>query len=618
MKPVAEQIQQYEKWGVVSHKKKILSAIDKHCSGSEGLINFYEGLVTSKSLFNSSGILLITDKSVYFIGTEKSKPVVEKINRSVIDDTNFQDMFNGTTVKFNFNSTTFSFTSFSKISGDIFNSTKTIEIAVEKPEVKTNSHIEDKALQSYLKTLSDISSGIENMENEKSNVSDIITESYSLGKQASKSFQGTVDLTNLFVEDAVLIFSFVIASDQTKDKITTGEKLVAAAFIAGLKHKNSLYNLESAGNITEVLMKIFNSDIVPLLKKSDSLSGELKSLAHSDSSTTPINSDEVVSLFFRYANCTAKASGTISEREEERLKLLNKFMQAQAEKIKEEQIVEFEEDLDSVLEKIHSLVGMDKIKEQVNTLINLIKVQKIRKERDLPVSAPNLHSVFYGPPGTGKTTIARLLGKVFRCLGVLKKGQLIETDRAGMVAGYVGQTATKVDELVQKALDGVLFIDEAYALSPEGSGKDFGQEAIDTLLKRMEDYRERFIVIVAGYPDEMRRFIFSNPGLKSRFSRYFYFDDYTPDELIKIFNIFISNAKFIIDEEANNSVLILLSALYEKRGKSFGNGRLARNIFERIVENQANRIAPIPEITDELLTTIKAVDIPVVEDFITT
>lgn len=305
-----------------------------------------------------------------------------------------------------------------------------------------------------------------------------------------------------------------------------------------------------------------------------------------------------------------KADGEINAAEEERMKQIRELISgapaAGTTKVEAHET----ETLESVMEKINALVGMDNIKEEINTLINLIRVQKERKDRGFPVTPFSLHAVFHGPPGTGKTTIARLLGKVYRCLGLLVKGHLIETDRAGVVAGYVGQTAIKVDEVVQKSLDGVLFIDEAYSLSPSDGGKDFGQEAIDAILKRMEDYRDRLVVIVAGYPDEMKRFINSNPGLKSRFNRYFNFDHYKPGELMKIFDVFAKNVSFKVEEPARARLLSLLEELYEARDKTFGNGRLVRNLFEKMVEKQANRIASVSPLTDEVLCTITGDDIP--------
>ncbi|MBP6990980.1 MAG: AAA family ATPase [Spirochaetes bacterium] len=309
-----------------------------------------------------------------------------------------------------------------------------------------------------------------------------------------------------------------------------------------------------------------------------------------------------------------KADGSLDTEEEERLKQIYRLINrgtavtSAAVAVKE---AEQEETLEQVMEKINALVGMEKIKEQIATLVNLIKVQKEREERKLPATPLSLHAVFYGPPGTGKTTIARMLGRVYRALGLLKKGQLVETDRAGLVAGYVGQTAINVDNVVQKALDGVLFIDEAYALVPDDiGGRDFGQEAINIILKRMEDYRDRLVVIVAGYTDEMDRFIKSNPGLRSRFSRYFYFDHYRPEELMRIFDSFCVNAKFTVRDDARKAMLALLTALYGRRDRAFGNGRLVRNIFERVVERQANRLAGVTPLTDELLCTIEAGDVP--------
>jgi ATPase family associated with various cellular activities (AAA)/AAA lid domain len=266
--------------------------------------------------------------------------------------------------------------------------------------------------------------------------------------------------------------------------------------------------------------------------------------------------------------------------------------------------------LEQALVELHDLVGMDNIKEEVTTLANFLKVQKIRAERGLAKTPVSLHAVFCGPPGTGKTTVARLISRIFQGLGFLVKGNLVETDRSGMVAGYIGQTAKKVDELVTSALDGVLFIDEAYALVPTESGRDFGQEAIDILLKRMEDYRDRLVVVVAGYTDEMGQFIDSNPGLKSRFNRYFYFNDYKPDELLAIFEKMCGKSHFKLTPEAQAKLLKLFDLLYVNRDKNFGNARMVRNLFEKSIERQANRLAVLSDFTDEVLTTLIPTDIP--------
>jgi len=270
---------------------------------------------------------------------------------------------------------------------------------------------------------------------------------------------------------------------------------------------------------------------------------------------------------------------------------------------------ELEKILEQALAELNNLVGMDNIKEEVKTLANFLKVQKIRAERGLAQTQVSLHCVFCGPPGTGKTTVARLTSRIFQGLGFLQKGHLIETDRSGMVAGYVGQTAKKVDDLVNSALDGVLFIDEAYALVPQDANRDFGQEAIDILLKRMEDYRDRLVIIVAGYTDEMSTFIEANPGLKSRFNRYFYFDHFKPEELLAIFEKTCEKSHFKLTADAREKLRRYLEDLYINRDKTFGNGRTVRNLFEKTIEKQANRLAVLSSLTDEVLTTLLPEDI---------
>jgi hypothetical protein len=262
------------------------------------------------------------------------------------------------------------------------------------------------------------------------------------------------------------------------------------------------------------------------------------------------------------------------------------------------------------LAKLEGLTGMSPIKEQVRSLSNLMRVHRRRVDLGMKVPRASLHSVFTGRPGTGKTTVARLLGEIFAAQGFLAKGHLVETDRSGLVAGFVGQTAMKVDEIVSRALDGVLFIDEAYTLAPEDGGNDFGREAVDTLLKRMEDWRDRLVVVVAGYPDEMERFLESNPGLASRFGRRFAFDDFSPPELETIFMRFVDDTGMRLTDAALGKLRVFLKVSWEARDTSFGNGRFVRNYFERALERQADRLAPFPVLSAEMLSTIEEGDLP--------
>ena len=263
---------------------------------------------------------------------------------------------------------------------------------------------------------------------------------------------------------------------------------------------------------------------------------------------------------------------------------------------------------DELMEQLDSLVGLDTVKKEVKNLINLVKVRKLRQENDLPVPPMSFHMVFLGNPGTGKTTVARLISGLYAAIGVLSKGQLIEVDRSGLVAGYVGQTALKTQEVIQSALGGVLFIDEAYSLA-SGGENDFGREAIETLLKAMEDHRDDLVVIVAGYTGPMEKFIHSNPGLESRFNRYFFFPDYDGNQLTEIFRIQCKKNSYTLTPEADEAALKMFTRLYEERDENFGNGRDVRNCFEDMVVRQSNRVAALESPSKEDLITVKPEDL---------
>ena len=265
------------------------------------------------------------------------------------------------------------------------------------------------------------------------------------------------------------------------------------------------------------------------------------------------------------------------------------------------------EDIEALKADLNSYIGLDVVKAEVESLINLVKVNKLRREHQLPTEDLSLHMVFSGNPGTGKTMIARLMSRIYHSLGILSKGHLVEVDRSGLVAGYVGQTAIKTKEVIDKALGGVLFIDEAYALSTRGP-QDYGQEAIETLLKNMEDHREDLVVIVAGYVDLMNDFVHSNPGLESRFNRFLYFPDYSVEEMVAIFNMRCNKAGYQLSDEARE---VLPRIIQEESEDSigFGNARGVRNLFEQAISRQANRLAKEDVLTREELMTLTAEDL---------
>ena len=269
---------------------------------------------------------------------------------------------------------------------------------------------------------------------------------------------------------------------------------------------------------------------------------------------------------------------------------------------------EKEPTLEEVLGELDQLIGMKSVKSEVRRMAEFCQIARERENAGMKNARLSYHCIFTGNPGTGKTTVARIMAKVFRALGILEKGHLVETDRSGLVAKYVGQTAAKTNEVIDSALGGVLFIDEAYTLVAGGE-KDFGQEAIATLLKRMEDDRDRLIVIVAGYPGEMRKFLDSNPGLSSRFTRTIRFPDYSARELADIFRMYARKNHYTLSPQMEKYLDSSMRYLTRDRDRNFGNGRYVRNLFEKAVERQAGRLARLPERTPEMLKTLELSDI---------
>lgn len=324
---------------------------------------------------------------------------------------------------------------------------------------------------------------------------------------------------------------------------------------------------------------------------------------------------QYITLLYRFLSTTAKADGTINEQEEKWLvKTATKYLSKRSTENdrvqkKESSSTNNTESNKSAEEELNELIGLSSVKEDVMRLTNFVRIQQERIQRGMKAASVSYHCVFTGNPGTGKTTVARIVARIYKDLGILKKGQLIETDRSGLVAEYVGQTAVKTNKIVDSALDGILFIDEAYSLV-QGSKQDYGNEAVATLLKRMEDNRDRLVVILAGYENEMKQFIDSNPGLQSRFNRYIHFSDYSANELMQIFKKNVEKLEYKLTQSAEAKLQYYLSQAVANKDQNFGNARFVRNLFEKTLENQATRLASVTKLTTETLSEITEKDIP--------
>ncbi len=335
-------------------------------------------------------------------------------------------------------------------------------------------------------------------------------------------------------------------------------------------------------------------------------------------------------LLYRWASLIAKADGTVTEAES---KALAEIMKLGGDRppegnvkvsgddsgisrnvgggrapAPENDVPVPKEGLDDVMKSLDGLIGLASVKSEVRKLASFIDIQLKRKARGLKVAPISYHCVFTGNPGTGKTTVARILAKVYREMGIVKKGHLVETDRSGLVAEYVGQTAVKTNKIIDSALDGVLFIDEAYSLV-QGSENDYGREAISTLLKRMEDDRDRLVVILAGHTEEMKQFIDSNPGLQSRFNRYIEFPDYNAEELAKIFLLNLERNQYTCDGYVRASIVDIMELAVKNKDRNFGNARYVRNLFESAIQRQAVRLSSVAPVTTEMLSELTLHDL---------
>lgn len=375
-----------------------------------------------------------------------------------------------------------------------------------------------------------------------------------------------------------------------------------------LRTDENTFDLVMHGGIAEELLKIFKDNIKITFDADRLLTIEI--LRSKGVDEAKIN--KYIVRLYRLILLIAEADGKVTEQEQAWLDNMMSFRDRDgsynryANKDPNTSLVESDV---TPMQELNELIGLSNVKKEIENIYNLIKIQNLRKAKGLKASDISYHCVFTGNPGTGKTTVARIVAAIYKELGILEKGHLVETDRSGLVAEYVGQTAVKTNKIIDSALDGVLFIDEAYSLV-QGSGNDFGQEAISTLLKRMEDDRSRLVVIIAGYTDEIKQFINANPGLQSRFNRYIHFDDYSAEELVEIYQFNLRKYEYQLTPDALDTLRQVIEKAVTNKDKHFGNARYVRNLFEKTLENQARRLVHLDNPDGKDLTEIQASDIP--------
>ncbi len=425
-----------------------------------------------------------------------------------------------------------------------------------------------------------------------------------IGPETGEVSNGYYDLLMLYVTTFNYIGNDLIACNQN---IRQGELDCLSSYINMLRENIDIIN----GKIKEEKPTIaFKSDRFSVSSNESSNTGYIRETNY-DIKPNEENEDNNIS-FGRNEdglNVKKKIGDRIFNREEKK-EVLNADSQGDVKNDIEDAGIDPDTiNLGKLMEELNSLTGMQSVKKEVNNLVNLLKVCELRRKKGLKVPPTTNHLVFLGNPGTGKTTVARILSKIYHNLGILSKGHLVEVDRSGLVAGYMGQTGEKVMEVVEKAKGGVLFIDEAYALSSNKQDGDFGQEAIDILNKAMEDFRDDLIVIAAGYHDEMQSFLDANPGLRSRFNRTIEFPNYSADELIEIIINRAKRLDYTFDDEAISFITDKFKKTLISPPHNFGNARSVRNYLERAISNQANRLVTDMDINEDELMTIKLADV---------